>query len=69
MLTDRVCPPARLGRHIADQAAPFRSDEGRAVSAIEGYQASIRIKIGDGAQQQRFTGAGSPPDRDTLSRR
>jgi hypothetical protein len=55
VLADRIRPTARLGRHIADQAAPFGSGDGRAVSAIEGYQASIRIKIGDSAQASTTT--------------
>jgi hypothetical protein len=50
MLTDRIRPPARLGRHIADEAAPFGSSDPRAVAAVEGHHTLIGIKIRDGTQ-------------------
>jgi hypothetical protein len=34
VLADRIRPPARFGRHIGDQAAPFRSGDGTLLACL-----------------------------------
>src|SRR6516165_2918156 len=58
VFADRICPPARLRRHIPDQAAPFGSGDRRAVAAVQAHQTFVGIKVCDGSQQQCFAGPG-----------
>ena len=66
MYADCLRPPARLCRHVTDQAAPLRSRDCRAIAAIQRYGALIGVEVGDGAQQQGFAGTRGSLDGNTF---
>src|SRR3546814_19998449 len=63
MLDQALRPPARLGCHIADAAAPPRRRDSAARRVVEQHLALVEVEVGQRAQQQRLAGAREPAQR------
>jgi hypothetical protein len=60
-------PPAGLGRHITDFAPPLGGRYLLTLDSGSSNPSPIQIEIGDGAQQQGFTGTGRSHYRHALA--